>query len=63
VVVDRWVRVEGAKEGDLGGTGGGIDILGENEWKARRACLFTLSVYVVSPMLCFEKHTTEGRVV
>jgi hypothetical protein len=30
VVVDRWVRVEGAKEGGLGGTGGGIDIL---EWE------------------------------
>ena len=34
-MVDRWVRVEGAKEGDLGGTGGEIDILDGNEWKAR----------------------------
>ena len=36
-MVDRWVRVEGAKLGGLGGTGGGIDILDldGNEWKAR----------------------------
>lgn len=34
-MVDRWVRVDGAKEGDLGGSGGGIDILNGNEWKAR----------------------------
>ena len=26
-MVDRCVRVDGAMEGDLGGTGGGIDIL------------------------------------
>ena len=30
-MVDRYVRVEGAIEGDLGGSGGGVDILGELE--------------------------------
>ena len=44
VVVDRYVRVEGAFEGDLGGSGGGVDILGElgkqDEWRARPSCLF-----------------------
>ena len=38
----------------------GLTFSGENEWKARRACLFTLSVCVLSPMLCSEAHTTEG---
>ena len=59
-MVDRWVRVDGAREGDLGGTGGGIDILvGINGRRALR-CLFTLSVCVVSAMLRFEGYTTEG---
>jgi hypothetical protein len=54
-VVDRWVCVEGAKEGGLGGTGGGIDILDldGNEWKARpRSCLFTLNVCVACCVCC-----------
>ena len=59
-MVDRWVRVDGAREGDLGGTGGEIDILGDNEWKARRACLFTLSVCGLSYLLCSGEHTKEG---
>ena len=49
-MVDRYVRVEGAIEGELGGSGGGVDILGElekqDEWRARLSCLFeTRSVW------------------
>jgi len=43
-VVDRYVRVEGAIEGDLGGSGGGVDILVNwknkmNEERVRVVCL------------------------
>ena len=62
-MADLLVRVEGAREGGLGGRGGGIDIILLWEWiecASEVVCLLSMSVLRV---LCcaLEENTKEGR--